>query len=584
MKPYGTLSYAVRPESRRGRPECVWIVKGAKPVMYLNRLIAHTYGMRRDECELSDTLSNAHVLEMINHSFPLEVDSSASEIWAKRLGDVQHSRELRETLQILAPAEPTKSFVGSLKEFQKLGLDFMLKTDGCCLLADEMGLGKGYTAVAYLATAKEAFPTLIVAPLVVLKHWERELNRLLRIDNKPPIVKTIRSGKPADLRTPTLLSRGLPDVFLINYDLLAKRHEDLEQLPIQTVILDEVQALRNTGTQRYHGALELLGEGRIKHIMGLSGTPIHNNTGELWSVANLIRPGMLGTWSEFLSQHCTVDWKGRAHAINPQGLYELLREDFLLRRRIVEVLSEMPPKLRLKEHIEADLELYKSELAKIFVELDNRLQGAKTEFEKAAIQQQAVTQERQVAAMCKVEHVVKWVKACMESEEPVVVYFHHHLIKEAFDRYLREFKPCTIIGGQSDLERDNEIQRFQHGESKLMLASIRAGSLGINLTASAIVIFAELDWTPAIHKQAEGRLHRIGQDQRVLAYYLIADGTLDEIVANVLVDKTEEISALFGDIPEGENTPEAIRAFDALRQHPAFGAVPAVKESFGMVA
>ena len=99
--------------------------------------------------------------------------------------------------------------------------------------------------------------------------------------------------------------------------------------------------------------------------------------------------------------------------------------------------------------------------------------------------------------------------------------------------------------------RQNEIDRFQEGHSKLMIAALRAGNLGINLTAAAYVVFAELDWSPAIHRQAEDRLHRIGQEKPVFAYYLEGAGTYDEHIAGLLVDKKLELDSIFGDAPDG---------------------------------
>jgi SNF2 family DNA or RNA helicase len=109
---------------------------------------------------------------------------------------------------------------------------------------------------------------------------------------------------------------------------------------------------------------------------------------------------------------------------------------------------------------------------------------------------------------------------------------------------LGEFNPASIIGGQTDNVRQNNIDNFQEGKTKLMIAGLRAGNVGINLTTAKYVIFAELDWSPAIHRQAEDRLHRIGQKNTVFAYYLIGNGTLDDHVGDILVDKEYEIDTI----------------------------------------
>jgi SNF2 family DNA or RNA helicase len=123
---------------------------------------------------------------------------------------------------------------------------------------------------------------------------------------------------------------------------------------------------------------------------------------------------------------------------------------------------------------------------------------------------------------------------------------------------LAEFSPAAIIGGQTDKIRLKSIDDFQNGDTKLMIAGLRAGNLGINLTRAKYIIFAELDWSPAIHLQAEDRLHRIGQKNTVFAYYLIGNGTLDNHVADILVDKSYEIDSIMDEKHESfENKEKA---------------------------
>ena len=123
---------------------------------------------------------------------------------------------------------------------------------------------------------------------------------------------------------------------------------------------------------------------------------------------------------------------------------------------------------------------------------------------------------------------------------------------------MAEFSAAAIIGGQTDKIRQKGIDDFQNGDTKLMIAGLRAGNLGINLTRAKYVIFAELDWSPAIHRQAEDRLHRIGQKNTVFAYYLIGNGTLDNHVADILVDKSYEIDSIMDEKHESfENKEKA---------------------------
>ena len=193
---------------------------------------------------------------------------------------------------------------------------------------------------------------------------------------------------------------------------------------------------------------------------------------------------------------------------------------------------------------------YKNELNKIWHKLEQEQQNAETEFAKSASYQRAIQSERQAAGIAKLHHVVDFVKNTMEIEESVVVFCHHKVIHTLLHEKLGEFNPASIIGGQTDKARQDSIDNFQEGKTKLMIAGLRAGNVGINLTTAKYVIFAELDWSPAIHRQAEDRLHRIGQKNTVFAYYLIGNGTLDDHVGDILIDKEYEIDAIMDERTE----------------------------------
>ena len=216
----------------------------------------------------------------------------------------------------------------------------------------------------------------------------------------------------------------------------------------------------------------------------------------------------------------------------------------MLRRKKADVLKELKDKVRYKEVIASDIDYYIQELDKIWKNLEDEQKNAETEFSKSAAYHKAIRNERQVAGIAKLPHVINFVKNIMEIEESVVVFCHHKVIHKLLHESLQEFSPVSIIGGQTDSFRIDQIDKFQKGESKLMIAGIRAGNVGINLTRAKYVIFAELDWSPAIHRQAEDRLHRIGQKNTVFAYYLIGNGTLDDHVADILVDKSYEIDEI----------------------------------------
>ena len=309
---------------------------------------------------------------------------------------------------------------------------------------------------------------------------------------------------------------------------------------------DEVHNLRSKTTQKYKAVKRLAALETTTYRIGLSGTPIYNRGSEIWPIVDILRPGLLGSFKEFCEYFCYVNERGRAIVLENKraSLRNELQKHVMLRRKKSDVLKELKDKVRYKEIIASDTEYYIEELTKIWERLESEQRAAESELDKSASNRRAIRSERQVAGVAKLPHVIHFVKNIMEIEESVVVFCHHRLIHRLLHEQLAEFSPASIVGGQSDRERQEQIDLFQSGRSKLMIAGIRAGNVGINLTRAKYVIFAELDWSPAIHRQAEDRLHRIGQKDTVFAYYLIGQGTLDDHVADVLVDKSYEIDAI----------------------------------------
>lgn len=415
-------------------------------------------------------------------------------------------------------------------------------------------------SLAYLSTEKNAFPALIVAPLVTLQNWQREIEKFLKkksrngrlVDDKPPTSTIIRVGKSEDL--------GKFDFYIINYELLYKRYKDLAKLNLHTIVCDEVQNLRSKTTQKYHAIKKLSALESIKYRIGLSGTPIYNRGSEIWPIVDILRPGLLGNFREFCEYFCYINEKGKAIVLENkrESLRNMLQKHVMLRRKKSDVLTELKEKVRYKEIIDSDINYYNTELEKIWNKLEEERKVAQTAFDASTAYQRAIQSERQAAGAAKLPHVINFVKNIMEIEESVVVFCHHKAIHSLLHQSLAEFKPASIIGGQSDTQRQQQIDSFQNGETKLMIAGLRAGNVGINLTRAKYVIFAELDWSPAIHLQAEDRLHRIGQKNTVFAYYLIGNGTLDEHVAQVLVDKSYEIDSIMDNRAESfENKEKA---------------------------
>lgn len=560
---YGTLEYVhVEPKGYHGNH---WLVRGHQPCLMISRVIPNSWSNDVGERCVPDNISAAEHLQWIMMRYPLKILSP--EIWSKKTEIISEITKKKQSLRTLTDSvNIDPQFTGTLLPFQKKGVDFLLKTNGCALVADEMGLGKTIEALSYLVTCPDGFPCLIIAPLVTLVNWEREIERFIKTSSgKPFSVTKIRSGKKGPLTGQRTLSEigGNAQIYLINYDLVSRRRDDLAKIPFKTIIADECQHLRNPGSQKTAAARELVDLQSVRHRIGLSGTPCYNHGVEIWSICDFINPGMLGTLSEFRSEFIySFDPKGSIVASKRGALYEMLSESVMIRRRKSDVLTDLPDKTRYRQQIDIDKGYYESEMRKNLAKLHERLEAAqaRTDF-KAIAETSAYTEfkgnERIAAGVAKVPYVVEFVTAMMENEEPLVVFCHHIAVHDALKEKLAAYKPSCIIGGQTDLQRQFEIDQFQNGKTKLMIAGLRAGNVGINLTKANYVVFAELDWSPAIHRQAEDRLHRIGQKNAVFAYYLEGKGTLDEKIVGVLTDKTLELDEILGDANREEGvTPD----------------------------
>ncbi len=554
-KTFGTLEYVLDKYSRTWS----WKVTGSRAVSMVSRLIPQAwYGEGPNEAIIPDNFQNVEQIQWILDRYPMEILSKSA--WRRKILKSKSKSIKPKKIEKLNKTNPSKQFKGKLHNFQKEGLDFLLKSTGNALLADEMGLGKTVQTLAYLSTEKQASPTLVVAPLVTLRNWQREIEKFM--------IKKSRNGKlmEKDVPSSTLIRKGKSqdigkfDFYIINYELLEKRFNDLSKLNIRSIVCDEVQNLRSKSTKKYGAVKKLAALKSVKYRIGLSGTPIYNHGSEIWPIVDILKPGLLGSFKEFCEYFCYVNDKGKAIVLENkrESLRDELCRHVMLRRKKSDVLKELKDKVRYKEFIDSDSNYYNKELDKIWKKLEEEQKVAENEFDKSASYQRAIQSERQAAGVAKLPHVINFVKNIMEIDESVVVFCHHRAIHDLLHNSLSEYSPASIIGGQSDETRQKQIDNFQEGKTKLMVAGLRAGNVGINLTRAKYVIFAELDWSPAIHRQAEDRLHRIGQKNTVFAYYLIGNGTLDDHVAKILVDKSYEIDTVLDKTTESfENKEKA---------------------------
>ena len=524
---YGTLSY-------NRRSKC-WTIKGEPCVTEMATRLFPGSERRRGEARFTANRRMIGDVNWLMMRYPLEIAPRDRELWKKALAQAREHVLLRAQAEKLPrrSTPPEGTFEGELREFQKEGLSFLLANPRT-LLADEMGLGKTVQALACLAATKE-FPALVVVPPHLLRNWKTEIARFLRIEGKAARVCVLTGLKP--YQPPEA------DVYVIHYLLLRGWKQVLPQMGFRMVIFDEIQELRHGGTEKYSAA-SLLAEG-CERVIGLSGTPIYNKGSEIWNVVNILDYHCLGDWESFTRAWCDGY---RNHLVRDPALLgdHLRREGLILRRTKEEVLTELPPKRRLVQEIDSDDKVYRELMRPVMDKLGSLLALHPDAKERAMLEEQVGRGERQATGVAKAPFVAAFVRALEDSGEKVLLFAHHHAVMDIYRKELAAYRPVFITGRESTGQKEEAVARFMEGRTNLCVISLRAAS-GLNLQRASCVVFGELDWSPAVHSQAEDRAHRMGQKDSILCYYLVAPQGSDRDMQDALGLKVSQFVALMGD-------------------------------------
>ncbi|MBQ8150935.1 MAG: DEAD/DEAH box helicase [Clostridia bacterium] len=544
---YGTLSY-------NARRKC-WTVKGDPTVTELcKRLFPGSDTGRRGEARFTAHKRIIGELNWLMLRYPLLVRSQDWERWQNAVSEARDyviKRELSLRLPEKVEPNPT-SFLGTLTDFQKEGLGFLLRSERC-LLADEMGLGKTVQALAMLSQTGE-YPAIVVAPPHLMRNWEKEIGRFVqKPDGSRLEVHVIKGLKPYSLPK--------ADIYLMHYLLLRGWKEYLPEAGIPTVIFDEVQELRHSGTEKYSAA-SLLAES-ANRVVGLSGTPIYNQGAEIWNVVNILDFHCLGDYESFTREWCYG--YGNRIVAKPEVLGDRLRTDgLMLRRTKQEVLKELPPKRRLVMAVDSDEGVYRKLMQPVAGILARMRQEEATASQRALWAMEVEQGERQATGVAKAPAVAQFVRALLEAGEKVLLFAHHHQVMDIYKKELHSFSPVFITGRETPAMKERAVERFMTGRTNLCCISLRAAS-GLNLQRASCVVFGELDWSPAVHSQAEDRAHRMGQTDSILCYYLVSAGGSDQEMQDALGLKVSQFVGLMGDTPQSQT--DALMAAQEARQY-----------------
>lgn len=481
--------------------------------------------------------SGARVMEVLERA---DVRTESDKHWKSCLARLAELEEI-------SPAPPA-GLVASLRDYQLEGYRWLSRLSHWGIggiLADDMGLGKTVQTLSLLLTRVESGPTLVIAPTSLGFNWQRECERFT--PSMRPIL--FRESDRLDLKNQ--VSGG--DLVICSYGLALRSVELLKEIEWGTLVLDEAQNVKNSSSKTAMAVRSI----PAKWKLALTGTPMENHLGELWSIFHTIAPGVLGSWDQFRRRFAAPIEKER-NAERRESLARVIAP-FVLRRSKSEVLRELPP--RTETNLLVDLtpqerDRYDRMRLATVSELDTL--GEQLNQDQRFRVLQMLTRLRQLA--CHVGLVDEtWegssskLQLLMERLEQLKERGSRPLVFSQFTSHLALIsKACDAAGisyqyldGQTTpLQRQQRVEAFQNGEGDAFLISLKAGGTGLNLTAADYVIHMDPWWNPAVEDQATDRTHRIGQTKPVMVYRIIARGTIEEQILALHEEKRDLVDGV----------------------------------------
>jgi SWI/SNF-related matrix-associated actin-dependent regulator 1 of chromatin subfamily A len=459
------------------------------------------------------------------------VDGTAAELLAELRAEHDEAlAEIRASRTTTGePIAATAAVLGGeLAPFQWGAVRYALRARRT-FLADEQGLGKTVEALATVET-DDAYPTIVVCPASLKLNWEREIERWLPHRS----VAIIHGRQPVP---PTA------EITILNYEIVAAHRETLARLRPRALVVDESHLCKNPQakrTQAVRRLAESVAPGGLR--LALTGTPVLNHAEELISQLRVIgRLEDFGSGARFARQ-----FRGQ---LSEERLHWHLRRRCFVRRLKSEVLPQLPAKRQVVVPVELsnerDYRLAENDVVEWLREqpMDLRELNARIAATLRAERLAQLTALQRLAARGKLHSALAWIHDFLASGEPLVVFARH---VEVQDAVLERFPDSLhILGRDAIADREAAVRAFQEPDGRqLIVCATRVAAQGITLTRASNVAFLELEWTPALHDQAEDRLHRIGQRDAVTAWYLLAADTIDETMARLIQRKRGLIAAV----------------------------------------
>ena len=471
-------------------------------------------------------------------------------------GGADNLRRLAGLLQTrgLTPPQLPPRFNAQLRPYQAQGvawLDLLRESGLGGVLADDMGLGKTVQILALLALEKArghfVSPALVVAPTSLMTNWFNEAQKFA------PELRVLVLHGPDRKQSFAAISEH--DLVLTTYPLIARDHDVLLARDWHLAVLDEAQTIKNPNAATTRWLREI----KATHRVCLTGTPMENHLGELWSIMSFANPGFLGDKAVFVRQWRTPIEK-RADSKRAAALAQRVKP-FLLRRTKAEVVSELPPKTEIVETIVvegAQRDLYDS----IRLSMSDKVRkaiAARGLARSHIIVLEALLRLRQACCdpallklddgvqrgSAKLERLMEMVMELLSEGRKIIVFSQFtsmiDLIRARFD--VEQIRYSLLTGETKN--RKQAIEGFQNGGSDVFLISLKAGGVGLNLTAADTVIIFDPWWNPAVEQQAIDRAHRIGQDKAIFVYRMVAARTIEEKMEELKARKRGLADSLF---------------------------------------
>lgn len=430
-----------------------------------------------------------------------------------------------------------------LRPYQIDGFRWMarLKTwnAGACL-ADDMGLGKTVQAIAMMLHLAENGPVLVVCPASVVSNWNSELQKF-----GPAL--TVLNLKPGN-REDVFANLGAFDVLVITYGLLQTEKARIAQVEWAMAVLDEAHAIKNTQTKSSKAAMDI----QAGFKLALTGTPVQNHLGELWNLFNFCNPGLLGTLQQFTDRYVRNEGQAQKNHLKK------LITPFILRRTKSNVLDELPPKTEITHPVvlsDQEMAFYEALRREAIqtIESNDGTNGQQhlqalaeiTRLRLACCNTSLVNKEINLPSS-KLEAFLEIVEELRAGRHRALVFSqfvgHLSLVRKELDRQGISYQ--YLDGSTPVPDRQTAVREFQAGKGELFLISLKAGGLGLNLTAADYVLHLDPWWNPAIEDQASDRAHRIGQTRPVTIYRLVAQHTIEEKILQLHATKRDMADGL----------------------------------------